>query len=297
MENHKQTHKIKDYFVLCKPKVVIVMLITAWVGMFLATQRTIPLPLFIFSTLGIALAASGAAVINHLVDRHIDAKMQRTQYRPVASGRIKTRPALIFSLLLSTLGISILVLFVNTLSAILTFLTVLGYGIFYTSFLKRKTPQNIVIGGLAGAMPPLLGWTCITGDLNPNAWLLVLIIFTWTPPHFWALAIYRRVDYQKANIPMLPVTHGVPFTKLCVVLYTLLLLAISLFPYMTQMSGLFYLISALILGALFLKQTLVLYKTKKEETAFKTFSFSILYLLLLFAALLLDHFLTVWSKA
>jgi len=290
MEVNKKLMLLQDFFLLCKPKVVIVMLTTAWVGMSLATPNKIPISIFILGTIGIAFSASAAAVINHLVDRHIDAKMQRTRHRPIASGRINALTALLFSLTLGILGIFVLFFFVNPLTAILTFLTVLGYAVLYTLFLKHKTPQNIVIGGLAGAMPPLLGWTTVSGELNAYAWVLVLIIFTWTPPHFWALAIYRRKDYQNANIPMLPVTHGVRFTKLCVVLYTILLFLTSLLPYLTQMSGTYYFIAALFLGVAFLIQTLVLYKTNKDEVALKTFSFSILYLLLLFIALLWDHY-------
>ncbi len=282
----------KDYLTLCKAKVVAVMLITSWVGMHLATQTTVPWNIFIFATIGIALTGSSAAVINHLVDRQIDAKMIRTLNRPLANKRISIQNASVFSACLGVIGLLVLTLCVNPLTAGLTFLTLLGYAVLYTLFLKRRTPQNIVIGGIAGAMPPLLGWTAITNEIDAYAWLLVLIIFVWTPPHFWALAIYREQDYKKANIPMLPITHGIPFTKLYIVLYTILLLLVTVLPYSVHMSGLIYLISALVLGTLFLAQTLILYKAKSETNriALKTFSFSILYLLLLFSALLIDHY-------
>jgi len=290
---------VYDYFTLCKPKVVLVMLVTVWVGMHLAVPTFVPLNTIIFGTLGIALAAGSAAVINQLVDRHIDAKMSRTEQRPIACGRISPRAAFLFSFCLGTAGLFILNVYVNTLTAVLTFITVLGYAVFYTLFLKRATPQNIVIGGAAGATPPLLGWAAVSNDINAYALLLVLIIFTWTPPHFWALAIYRRNDYAKANIPMLPVTHGVKFTKICIVLYTLLLLATSLLPYVTGMSGSVYLTLAIVLGSAFLIQTLILFQTNHEQrergaelAALRTFSFSITYLLLLFASLLLDHYLS-----
>jgi protoheme IX farnesyltransferase len=228
-------------------------------------------------------------VINHLVDRHIDIKMIRTEKRPIANKRISIVHAILFSIILGVSGLVILALFVNGLTTFLTFLTVLGYAVMYTLFLKRSTPQNIVIGGAAGAMPPLLGWTAVTGELSAYPWLLVLIIFTWTPPHFWALAIYRKNDYQKANIPMLPNTHGVAFTKLCMVLYTFLLFGVTLLPYATHMSGIFYLIAAIILDTIFLTQTIMLYRTDSDALARRTFGFSIIYLLLLFNALLIDH--------
>lgn len=283
----------RDYLSLCKPKVILVMLATTWVGMHLASHDPIPWPILFFATLGIALSGGSAAVINHLVDSSIDAKMTRTSKRPIASGRILPQHALKFAFILGVLGLSILFIFINTLTALLTLATLLGYALLYTLFLKRATPQNIVIGGAAGATPPLLGWAAVSNDIHAYALLLVLIIFTWTPPHFWALAIYRREDYQKANIPMLPVTHGVFFTKLCVVLYTLLLVATTVLPYATGMSGLIYFISALILGVAFLSQTLLLYFSHKPSEALKTFSFSILYLLLLFTALLVDHYVRI----
>lgn len=295
MGNHKQSSPfiqiLQDYFVLCKPKVILVMLITTWVGMHLATTTFVPWPIFLFATIGIAFTGGSAAVINHLVDRHIDAKMMRTQKRPLANKRISIFHAVLFSGFLGITGLLILIFWVNFLTALLTFATLLGYAVLYTLFLKRRTPQNIVIGGAAGAMPPLLGWTAVTGEISAFAWILVLIIFTWTPPHFWALAIYRREDYQKANIPMLPITHGVAFTKLNMVLYTFLLFAITLLPYCIQMSGKFYLSAAILLGGIFLFKTLTLYRNESDEMARQTFSFSILYLLLLFTALLIDHYI------
>jgi protoheme IX farnesyltransferase len=286
----------QDYYSLCKPKVIFLMLVTCWVGMILATQNTLPWNAFIFGTLGIALSGAAAAVINHLVDRRIDAKMTRTLYRPIASGRITPKKALMFASILAISGISILFFWVNPLTAYLSVLTVLGYACFYTLFLKRATPQNIVIGGAAGATPPLLGWVAVSNEMHAFAWLLVLIIFTWTPPHFWALAIYRQQEYAAANIPMLPVTHGLFFTKLCIVLYTCLLWAVTLLPYVVGMSGLLYFIFAFILGAVFLGYALILFRSKSPSFALKTFSFSILYLLLLFIFLLMDYFLSRIDK-
>ena len=279
-----------DYLRLCKPKVVLLMLLTSWVGMHLASEQAIPFTVLIFSTLGIAFAAAGSAVINHLVDRNIDAKMTRTAMRPIASGRITAKNALVFSGFLSLFGLGLLLVFVNPVTAGLTFVTTLGYAIIYTIFLKRATPQNIVIGGLAGATPPLLGWSAITGNITPEALLLVLIIFAWTPPHFWSLAIYRIEDYTKAKIPMLPVTHGIKFTKLCIVLYTLLLFAITLLPFAIKMSKLIYLATAVTLGLGFVYSSVKLYLSNKQKRAMQTFNFSILYLVLLFIGLLFDHY-------
>jgi len=252
----------------------------------------VPLHTLFFGLLGIGLAAGSAAAINHLIDQRIDALMGRTQNRPIPTGRLTTKKALVFSFILGVLAMIILCLFVNVLTAVLTFLALMGYALFYTAYLKRATPQNIVIGGTTGAIPPLLGWTAVTGSLDPHAWLLVLIIFTWTPPHFWALAIHRRDEYARAGIPMLPVTHGIPFTKLCITLYSILLLAVSLLPVAAGMSGLVYFTAALILGLVFIGYALVLQFGHKANMAMKTFQYSILYLLLLFIALLLDHYLT-----
>lgn len=283
----------KDLLTLCKPKVVFVMLITSWVGMFCANPGQLSLKIFLAATLGIGLMGGAAAIINHVVDRHIDAKMSRTHARPLPDGRILPGQALLFSALLGSLGLGVLFFYVNPLTTILTLLTLGGYAILYTLFLKRATPQNIVIGGVAGAMPPLLGWSAVSNTIDPNGLLLALIIFAWTPPHFWALAIYRRKEYKKAEIPMLPVTHGVQYTKLSIVLYTLLLLTISLLPFVTGMSSLLYLGSAVVLGSCFLSQTIRLYRSHTDKTAIHTFSFSILYLLLLFIALLVDQALQV----
>lgn len=282
----------KDYFTLCKPKVVALMLVTVWVGMMMAGKNAAAYSLktLFFATVGIGLAAFGSAVFNHLADRHIDAKMLRTSHRPIARGRISPIEAFLFGFILVFSGLLILTVYVNSITAVLTLFTTLGYALCYTLFLKRITPQNIVIGGLAGATPPLLGWTAVTGEIHNDALLLVLIIFTWTPPHFWALAIHRCHDYEKAGIPMLPVTHGIQYTKLCIFLYTCLLLAVSLLPFVTGLCGRLYLSIALFLGILFLKQSFTLLKDQSHQTAMKTFSFSIVYLLLLFTALLVDHF-------
>jgi len=281
----------EDYLTLCKPKVVLVMLITALVGMHLATQSFVPWKILIFSSLGIALMGGSAAAVNHLVDRHIDAKMQRTANRPLVNKRISTKQALTFATFMGLAGFLVLIIWINALTAFLTLLTFLGYAVLYTRFLKRLTPQNIVIGGIAGAMPPLLGWTSVTNEMSAFAWLLVLIIFAWTPPHFWALAIYRQEDYRHAAIPMLPITHGVAFTKLHVILYTILLLVVSLLPYATKMSGHFYAATAVFLGMLFLKYAYKLYKSDNPHTAIQTFYFSIVYLLGIFSALLIDHYI------
>ncbi|MGM9452665.1 heme o synthase [Legionella bozemanae] len=281
----------RDYLELCKPRVVLLMLLTVVVGMYLATPGWVSLSLLLFSLLGIGLCAGSAAAINHLVDKRIDAIMARTKKRPVASGQVSVRQALLFALIIGTLGLTVLVVFVNQLTAVLTFVTLIGYAGIYTGYLKRATSQNIVIGGLAGAAPPLLGWTAVTNQLDPQALLLVLIIFIWTPPHFWALAIYRYEEYQHAQIPMLPVTHGIAFTKLNIYLYTILLLVVSVLPFVIGMSGLFYLIGALVLGMRFLFWAHKLYRTDKPVVAMQTFRFSIVYLMLLFVFLLIDHYL------
>lgn len=281
----------RDYMELCKPKVVALMLLTVVVGMYLATPGWVPLPTLFASLMGIGFCAGAAAAINHLVDKRIDAIMARTKQRPVARGRVSVKQALSFATMLTLLGLAILILFVNTLTAMLTFLTLIGYAGIYTGYLKRATPQNIVIGGLAGAAPPLLGWTAVTNQLDPQALLLVLIIFTWTPPHFWALAIYRFEEYKHAEIPMLPVTHGIAFTKLNVLLYTILLFVVSLLPFVVGMSGWFYLIGAVLLGLRFLQWAISLYYSEEPILAMRTFRFSIVYLMLLFVFLLIDHYI------
>nr|WP_199739160.1 heme o synthase [Legionella septentrionalis] len=281
----------RDYLELCKPRVVALMLLTVVVGMYLATPGWVPVATLTSALLGIGLCAGSAAAINHLVDKRIDAMMARTKKRPIAHGRISVKEAFLFACVLGVGGLVILILFVNRLTAVLTFVSLIGYAGVYTGYLKRATPQNIVIGGLAGAAPPLLGWTAVTNQLDPQALLLVLIIFTWTPPHFWALAIYRFEDYRHAEIPMLPVTHGIDYTKLNVLLYTILLVAVSILPFAVKMSGLVYLAGALALGARFLYWGIVLYRSKQAVIAMRTFRFSIIYLMLLFLFLLMDHYL------
>ena len=282
---------IKNYYELCKPNVVLMMLITALVGSLLASKTLAPLSLIAFAMLGIGLCASSAAAINQIIDRKADANMNRTENRPIPQGEVSPLNASIFAFVLGCAGAAILVLYVNTLTALLTLASLIGYAFVYTVYLKRATPQNIVIGGLAGAAPPLLGWTAVTNSVDPNSLLLVLIIFAWTPPHFWALAIHRKEDYAKENIPMLPVTHGVKFTKLQIILYTIILILVSLLPFIVLMSGIFYFISALILGGIFLYYALKLYFDKDNEHAFPTFVYSIYYIFLIFDSLLIDHYL------
>ena len=282
---------IKNYYELCKPNVVLMMLITALVGSLLASKPWAPLSLIAFAMLGIALCASSAAAINQIIDRKTDANMNRTENRPIPQGEVSPVNASIFAFIVGSLGAGILVIYVNTLTALLTLASLIGYAFVYTVYLKRATPQNIVIGGLAGAAPPLLGWTAVTNSIDPNSLLLVLIIFAWTPPHFWALAIHRKDDYAKENIPMLPVTHGVQFTKLQIILYTIILILVSLLPFVVMMSGILYLISALILGVIFLYYAVRLYFEEDNASAFPTFVYSIYYIFLIFAALLIDHFI------
>ena len=282
---------IKNYYELCKPNVVLMMLITALVGSLLASKTLAPLSLIAFAMLGIALCASSAAAINQIIDRKTDANMNRTENRPIPQGEVSPANASIFAFILGSLGAAILVIYVNTLTALLTLASLIGYAFVYTVYLKRATPQNIVIGGLAGAAPPLLGWTAVTNSIDPNSLLLVLIIFAWTPPHFWALAIHRKDDYAKENIPMLPVTHGVQFTKLQIILYTIILILVSLLPFVVMMSGILYFISALILGVIFLYYAVRLYFEEDNASAFPTFVYSIYYIFLIFAALLIDHFI------
>ncbi len=280
----------RDYLELCKPRVVLLMLLTVLVGMFLATPGWVPCVTLIASLVGIGCCAGSAAAINHLVDKRIDAIMARTQKRPIARGQISVIRAAWFAVILGSVGLIVLTLWVNPLTAGLTFLTLIGYAGVYTGYLKRATSQNIVIGGLAGAAPPLLGWTAVTNHLDPQGLLLVLIIFIWTPPHFWALAIYRFEDYRKAEIPMLPVIYGIPYTKLNVLLYTILLLIVSVLPFLVGMSGWFYLMGALILGGRFMYWAIKLYRHEDAGIAMRTFRFSIVYLMMLFVVLLIDHY-------
>lgn len=284
------TLRWRDYLTLCKPKIVVLIVFTAMVGMLLAAPEPAPLPLFAAATLGIGLAAAAAAVINHVVDQKIDALMARTRARPLPQGNLSARAALVFSAVLCALSMLILSMWVNNLTALLTLLSLVGYGIVYSVFLKRATPQNIVIGGVAGAAPPVLGWTAVSNSLEPNALLLFLIIFAWTPPHFWALAIARRRDYENADVPMLPVTHGAAFTRLHILLYTLLLFIVSLLPYLTGMSGIAYLFGAVALGGGFLYLAVGMLRADDEAPAMRTFSYSIWYLAGIFAFLLADHY-------
>ena len=284
---------LKSYYHLCKPNVVYMMLICAFVGMLLAEQYVSSYLYLFVSLLGIALCAASAAAINQVIDRKTDASMTRTDQRPIPQGELSPMHASVFALIIGILGSMILYFFVNTLTMVLTITSLIGYAFIYTVYLKRATPQNIVIGGLAGAAPPLLGWSSITNTIDPYALLLVLIIFVWTPPHFWALAIYRKDEYAKESIPMLPVTHGVEFTKLQIVLYTVILFIVSILPYVVLMSGIIYLVSALILSSIFMYYAVKLFVSKDNEIAMKTFQFSIYYIFLIFLALLVDHFIIV----
>ncbi len=283
----------KDYLELTKPKVVLLILITAVVGMFLATPGMVPLNILLIATIGIGFAAGGAAVVNHVVDKRIDAIMARTLKRPVATGKIEDKQAILFAAALSISSLLMLYFYINPLTALLTFFGLVGYAFVYTMYLKRATPQNIVIGGLSGAIPPLLGWTAVDGydgSIHPHALLLVLIVFVWTPPHFWALAIFRKDEYAKANIPMLPVTHGVEFTKTNIILYTILLIFAGLLPYLTHMSGKIYLVASSLFGLIFLAYSIRLKLSDDRKIAMDTFKYSINYLFLMFIALLVDHY-------
>ncbi len=281
----------RDYYELTKPNVVMLLLLTALVGMCLATPTWVDAVTLTAGMIGIGFLSASAAVINHAVDHQIDSKMARTFNRPVAKGKVSINNALIFALVLGVAGFALLAVLVNMLTAWLTLASLVGYAGVYTLFLKRATPQNIVIGGLAGAAPPLLGWTAVTGEVHAHALLLVLIIFTWTPPHFWALAIHREKDYAKAKIPMLPVTHGVNYTKTSVLLYTVLLSLVCLLPYLVGMSDFIYLIGSTLLNIGFLYYAYKLKFLAKEDTAIRTFRYSIVHLMLLFVVLLLDHYL------
>jgi protoheme IX farnesyltransferase len=285
---------LSDLLGLCKLKVVALILLTAVVGMFLS----VPAPYFpdawlvISASIGISMAAASAAVFNHVVDEQIDMQMSRTDQRPLPQGKVSRSQALVWGVFLGVIGLGILELFVNTITMVLTFISLIGYAVVYTMYLKRATPQNIVIGGAAGAAPPVLGWTAITGTQGIEyALLLFLIVFVWTPPHFWALAIYRVEEYRKVDVPMLPVTHGLAYTRLQILLYTVLLLLVTLLPYLAGMSGLIYLAAALILGFMFLAYAIKIYRNPDDnKIAWATFMFSVNYLMLLFVALLVDHY-------
>jgi protoheme IX farnesyltransferase len=279
------------FYELTKPNVVALIVFTAVVGMMMASPGMVPWQPLIFGSLGIGLAAASAAVVNHVVDQRIDAKMGRTENRPMPTGQIDNIQAGSFALILGSLAMLILVGLVNLLTAGLTFLSLIGYAFFYTMYLKRATPQNIVIGGASGAAPPVLGWTAVTGELHAHALLLFLIIFVWTPPHFWALAVARRDEYAKAEIPMLPVTHGPAFTRLQILFYTILLIVVSLLPFATHMTGWVYLVGSLLLGGRFLWYAIAMMRSDDNKLAMQTFGFSIVYLMALFALFLFDHYL------
>ena len=291
IDNSNSTLSWKSYYELCKPKVVMLIIFTAVVGMFLAVPGMVPWQPLVFGTIGIGLAASSAAAINHYLDQKYDAKMARTKGRPLPHGDLNGTQVLGFAFTIGTIAMVLLVFFVNQLTAFLTFLSLIGYAVIYTVYLKHATPQNIVIGGTAGAAPPVLGWSAVTGTIDPHSLLLFLIIFIWTPPHFWALAVARRDEYAKADIPMLPVTHGAEFTRLHIVFYTVLLILVSILPYLTGMSGVLYLIAAIGLGLWFLYYAVLLKKTADDVIAMKTFKVSIIYLMALFAVLLVDHYI------
>jgi protoheme IX farnesyltransferase len=281
----------RQYWVLTKPRVTQLAVFCAIIGMFLATPGMVPWPILIGGSIGIWLLAGAAFAVNCLIEQAVDAKMRRTAWRPSATGEITPIQIIIFSCVLGAAGMVTLWLYTNPLTMWLTFATFVGYAVIYTWLLKPATPQNIVIGGLSGAMPPALGWVAVTNQLSAEAWLLVLIIFVWTPPHFWALALYRREDYVQAGLPMLPVTHGEKFTLLNILLYTLILFAASILPYIYGMSGIFYLVSAIVLSSIFVYYAICLYRSYSDQLARKTFKYSISYLALLFAAILVDHYL------
>ena len=286
----------REFLELCKPRVVVLILFTALVGMFLSTDGLVPFQAWFWGLVGIGLAASAGAVLNHWVDREIDIRMERTHHRPLPAGNIDSRQAVAFALILAAVSMAILFTFVNALTAMLTFASMFGYAVIYSMFLKHSTPQNIVLGGAAGAAPPVLGWTAVTGELHSEALLLFLIIFIWTPPHFWALAIKRVDDYKKADVPMLPVTHGIAFTKLHVLLYTILLVIVTIMPFVVMMSGTIYLAGAITLGAGFVFYSVKLYRSDGDQFAMKTFGYSIFYLSALFAFLLLDHYARIFIR-
>jgi len=287
----------RDYYALTKPGVVQLLVFTAIVGMFLATPGMVPWDVLVFGSLGIGLAAASGAAINHILDRHLDARMTRTRHRPLPTGRVSQRDAAGIALVLGVGGIAILALLINSLTAVLTALSLIGYAIVYTVYLKRTTPQNIVIGGAAGAAPPVLGWAAVTNEVSGYALLLFLIIFTWTPPHFWALAVAKKDDYERAGVPMLPVTHGVEVTKSFILYYTILLLVVSLLPFLTGMSGVLYLLGAVLLGGGFLYYAFQLKYTKPAGAGMETFAYSITYLMALFSFLLIDHYIpTLWPE-
>jgi len=281
----------RQYWTVTKPRIVALIAFTAVIGMLMAVPGVPPLGPAVAATVGIWLAASSGAAINHLIDQRIDVVMARTAHRPLPSGQLRPRQVLVFALVLGVLSMLVLVLWTNALAAVLSFAGLIGYAVVYTAWLKRATPQNIVIGGAAGAVPPVLGWAAMTGEVHAHALLLFLIVFVWTPPHFWALAIFRRDDYARAMIPMLPVTHGVTYTRWHILFYTLLLFVVTMLPWLTGMSGLFYLGGALVLDAVFIYYAIRLLNPPSERFAMIVFGYSVWYLMLLFAFLLVDHWL------
>ena len=284
----------RDYYDLCKPRVIVLLVITAMVGVVLASPvGELSIFILLVSSLGIGLGSAAGAVINQIVERESDAKMARTENRPLPQGRVEQKNAFVFALMLAAGSVFVLTAWINVLTAVLTFASMIGYAVIYTMYLKKATPQNIVIGGLAGATPPLLGWVAVTNSIDPQGLLLVLIIYTWTPPHFWALAIHRRDDYAKVNLPMLPVTHGIEFTKYSILGYTIIMILVTFLPYLIFMNGWIYLLSAIVLNLYFLYMVLLLMFGKKENAAMKTFVYSINYLLLLFVSMVVDHYLVV----
>jgi len=284
------SESLKSFFSLCKPRVTSLIVFTAIIGMLLATPGMVPLGLLVATTLGVAFASGAAAAFNCLIEHQIDAKMARTRGRAIPTGMVSSSETMLFATILGSTGLAILYYFVNPLTMWLTFATFVGYAVIYTVFLKPATPMNIVIGGASGAMPPILGWAAVTNTVSPESLIMFLIIFAWTPPHFWALALYRREEYAKVGMPMLPVTHGEAFTLLHILLYTVILVAVSLMPFGLGMSGWIYLVSTIILDGIFLVYVIGLYRNYSDDLAKKTFKYSIIYLTLLFAALLVDHY-------
>jgi heme o synthase len=280
----------RDYLELTKPKVSLLIVFTAIVGMVLSTPGMVPLPALLFGTIGIAMASGSAAAFNHILDQRIDVHMARTRHRPLPTGHLEHRHAVAFAVALGTGSMLVLCTGVNLLTAVLTFFSLIGYAVIYTRWLKRATPQNIVIGGAAGAAPPILGWAAVTNTIDPNALLLFLIVFTWTPPHFWALAIARRDEYAKVGIPMLPVTHGIAYTRIQILLYSILMVLVTLLPYLTGMSGFIYLFASIALNAVFMYCAISLYRGRRADMPMRTFRYSITYLMALFAVLIVDHY-------
>lgn len=281
---------VKNFYALCKPRVTALIVFTALIGMFMATPGMVPWDILIATTVGVAFSSGAAAAFNCLIEHKIDAVMARTRGRPLPTGQVSNMETMVFATILGGVGLAILYMFVNPLTMWLTFATFVGYAVIYTVFLKPATPMNIVIGGASGAMPPILGWAAVNNNVSPESLIMFLIIFAWTPPHFWALALYRREEYAKVGMPMLPVTHGEAFTLLHILLYTIILVVVSLMPYGLGMSGLIYLVSAIVLNAIFMAYVVGLYRRYSDDLAKRTFKYSILYLSLIFAALLVDHY-------